>query len=193
MGRSGDGEAVRSPDQIAGVAGMAMGAATALMGISLRGSEDLARTLRSPGPRPWFGFVILAGAAVALAIPRLRRNPYVATLVFGFIPIGAAIAVERGLRPDIAYARWVHAVGLLLSIAALFVRGVWFESKKRELDRLVLKDSAVIALYVTVATGAVCGVAQELFDAPKVSLAVLSVVAMGAWTLAHFVLERRYS
>ncbi len=155
------------------------------------------------------GFALVA-VIVGLTITAFRRNPAVPislriALQIGFVVLCGAMAVGatmivRGMmlvfagEPARAYATGgalkpthavtMHAILVLPALAWLLSFADWSEQRRRRV--VLMASAAYVVLVAVVAVGNIAGVEGGQLPSPAnglAGLAVLSVVACGAWAL----------
>jgi FtsH-binding integral membrane protein len=181
---------VKGPqERVAQIVGFAMGAATGVTASALATGFEPQRR----GPK-WIGLVLLAATVLVVAcVRRLRRDPRVQVLMAAFLPFAAAGAAARALELSRETGRTVAGVGTVVALLTLFAIAFVFSRHKREVDQLVFREASLVAFFATVIASVVYGSLTRFTDVPDVSLLAVGLFGLGVWTVALFVLDRKYS
>jgi hypothetical protein len=184
MGR----ERARDPDSIAGIAGFALGMSYALAFTALWKPAEPSRTVA------WISVAVVTAAALVVALQaKLRRNPMVVIAAGGFLPVAVTSTIAQSVGRETDAGRAISGVGVIIAFAATYGAAIWFAGRKRELDRQVFTQAAVVAFFVTVGTGVVYGVAQTYMDAPDLPTIWLALLGLTVFNIALAFFERRYA
>jgi hypothetical protein len=127
------------------------------------------KALRATGVRPlalgMTAYTVLLLIAVVV-LNAIEHPPLVLTVLLALIPPCAAVAGVLGQRREIR--SW---------------EGV---------ERAVLTEATSLAFYVTAFAALTYGFLEAWAGAPRLSMFIVYIVAMGAWGLISFPMYRRY-
>ena len=176
--------------------GMAVGAALGLTVVTALISHDrIDRWMDDRYPVPAWTSIAFSAAIVVggLVWGAIRRDRIMAGLAVALVPLLVGSNAVRVIDPNPVWAEFLRAFGMALMISVLLCIALVLGRRQRELERLVFSEATGISFFVTAVGTAVYGVAEGLFDAPRVSLVWVPVFAVISWLIALAFVERRYS